>query len=56
MALSRELTGASYPLLGREFGRDHTSVLNAVRRDRELVHRDPAYAAMRRAVLAKLVS
>jgi chromosomal replication initiator protein len=52
--LARELTGASYPLLGREFDRDHTSILNAVRRDKELVHRDADYAAMRRAVVAKL--
>jgi chromosomal replication initiation ATPase DnaA len=53
--LARELTGASYTLLGREFAdRDHTSLLNLVRRDRELIHRDESYAAIRRAVLAKL--
>jgi chromosomal replication initiator protein len=55
MTLARELTGASYPLIGRTHGdRDHTTSLNAVRRDRELIHRDAEYAAMRRTVLVKL--
>lgn len=37
MALARDMTGASFPALGRFFHRDHTSVLNAQRRF-EAVH------------------
>jgi chromosomal replication initiator protein len=54
VGISRELTRASLTLIGREFDRDHTSVLHGVRRDKEFVHRDADYAAMRRAVLSKL--
>jgi hypothetical protein len=32
MALSRELTNQSYTQIGRNFGRDHTTVLRGVRR------------------------
>jgi chromosomal replication initiation ATPase DnaA len=32
MALARELTGASLPKIGLHFGRDHTTVLHALRR------------------------
>lgn len=31
MALARELTGASLPEIGRQFGRDHTTVLHGCR-------------------------
>ena len=31
MYLSRELAGASMPLIGRAFQRDHTTVLHAIR-------------------------
>jgi chromosomal replication initiator protein len=31
MALTREITGKSLPEIGRDFGRDHTTVLHAVR-------------------------
>jgi Bacterial dnaA protein helix-turn-helix len=46
MALSRELTDCSYPLIGRLFGdRDHTTVLFAVRKIAQQAARNPALAA-----------
>jgi chromosomal replication initiator protein len=43
MYLSRELTGASLPAIGREFGgRDHTTVLHACRRASERMSADSA--------------
>lgn len=43
--LARELTGMSYPALGAAFGgRDHTTMLHAVRRIESLVERDPTIA------------
>lgn len=55
MAVARELTQASYPMIARQFGyRDHTTVLSACRRDKVLVERDAEYAAIRSAILAKL--
>jgi chromosomal replication initiator protein len=55
MYLVRDLTGQSYPAIGRRFGnRDHTSVMHAVRRIGGLIERDAALAeqvaAIRRAV------
>ena len=57
MYLARLRATASYPVIGRQFGdRDHTTVQHAVRRVRELIARDPAFAAqidkLDRAVLA----
>ena len=40
MYLARELTGASYPKLGRHFARDHTSVLYAWRAIGERMEKD----------------
>jgi chromosomal replication initiator protein len=43
MYLAREETGASYPTLGRDFGgRNHTTVMTAVRSVGEAIGRDPA--------------
>jgi chromosomal replication initiator protein len=43
MYLARELTQASLPTIGREFGgRDHTTVLHAWRRTQELMSANPA--------------
>ena len=43
MYLARELTGASLPAIGREFGgRDHTTVLHACRRANERISADAA--------------
>ena len=42
MALTKELTALSLPDIGEAFGgRDHTTVLHACRKIRELQHRDP---------------
>jgi chromosomal replication initiator protein len=42
MYLSRELTGASYQSIGRQFHyRDHTTVLHACRRTEELIQTEP---------------
>lgn len=42
MALTKELTAMSLPDIGEAFGgRDHTTVLHACRKIRELQHRDP---------------
>lgn len=56
MALSRELTTASYPKIGRFYGgRDHTTALHAVRRINALCEVDPDLAlivgGMRRLIL-----
>ena len=45
MYLARELTGQSLPEIGRGFGgRDHSTVLSAVRSIDTEVHRDPELA------------
>jgi hypothetical protein len=59
MALSRELGGQSYPRIGRFYdGRDHTTVMHAVRRIAELCAADRememTLAAMRRRIMAAL--
>lgn len=60
MALARELTGDSYPKIGREFGdRDHTTVLFAYRKIKRLAQTDAALAerlAIARARIAALVA
>jgi len=38
--------GHSYPMIGRVMGRDHSSVIHAARRAREMMARDPQYAHM----------
>ena len=49
MYLSRELTDASLPAIGREFGRNHTTVLAACRRTGERMATDPkAFDTVRR--------
>lgn len=46
MALAREFTPHSYPVIGREFGgRDHTTVMHAIRVVEALTERDPTFAA-----------
>lgn len=52
MALARELTTASLPQIGKQFGRrDHTTVLNAIRAVNRRGHKDDLSAL--RAILAK---
>jgi chromosomal replication initiator protein len=50
MYLAREHTDATLPAIGREFGgRNHTTVLHAVRRTAERLTTDPdAFDAVRR--------
>ncbi|GGG30814.1 hypothetical protein GCM10010964_18400 [Caldovatus sediminis] len=52
MALARRLTGASLPAIGRAFGRDHSTVLYAVRRIAARAAADPAFAARLEAIAA----
>jgi chromosomal replication initiator protein len=55
MYLAKTLTTRSYPDIGRRFGgRDHTTVLHAVRRIEELKAEDPALAADVDAITRKL--
>lgn len=45
MYLAKQLTSRSLPEIGRKFGgRDHTTVMHAVRKVEELVGEDPAFA------------
>ena len=45
MYLSKQLTSRSLPEIGRAFGgRDHTTVIHAVRKIEELVKADTAFA------------
>jgi chromosomal replication initiator protein len=44
MYLSKQLTTRSLPEIGRKFGRDHTTVMHAVRRIEELKDTDPVLA------------
>ncbi len=51
MYLSRELTDATLPAIGRAFGRNHTTVLHACRRTAERMASDPeAYGAVDRLI------
>jgi Bacterial dnaA protein helix-turn-helix len=53
--LCRELTGASFPVIGLRFGaRDHTTVMHGVRAMGELGERNSKYAAMIRDIRATL--
>jgi chromosomal replication initiator protein len=55
MYLAKTLTTRSYPDIGRRFGgRDHTTVLHAVRRIEQLKAEDPALAADVEAITRKL--
>jgi chromosomal replication initiator protein len=55
MYLARELTGKSLPAIGREFGgRDHTTVLHALRRAEQRIADDPAYRTSAQAVRSLL--
>jgi chromosomal replication initiator protein len=45
MYLAKQLTARSLPEIGRKFGgRDHTTVMHAVRRIEELKATDPSFA------------
>lgn len=44
MALAREFTTASFPLIGKHFGRDHTTAIHAVARIRDLEKTSPRIA------------
>jgi chromosomal replication initiator protein len=55
MFLAKTLTTRSYPDIGRRFGgRDHTTVLHAVRRIEQLKLEDPSIAADVEAITRKL--
>ena len=57
MALARDFTPHSYPVIGREFGgRDHTTVMHALRVVDDLRQRDPSFAAHLDAIRASLLS
>jgi chromosomal replication initiator protein len=55
MYLARELTDESLPSIGRAFGgRDHTTVLHALRRAEQRMTTDPAYRTSAQTLLALL--
>jgi chromosomal replication initiator protein len=55
MWIAKQITTRSLPDIGRRFGgRDHTTVLHAVRRIEELKAQDPALAADLEAITRKL--
>lgn len=61
MALARDLTPLSYPEIGREFGgRDHTTVMHAIRVIENLCKNDPqfnaAVAALRSSLECKVAA
>lgn len=45
MYLARQHTTMSLPQIGREVGRDHTTVMHAVSRVRERIRLEPGFAA-----------
>ncbi len=45
MFLARELTNASYPKIGRHFGRDHTTIVHGVKSLRERMQTNPKVMA-----------
>ena len=45
MYLAKQLTSRSLPEIGRKFGgRDHTTVMHAVRKIEEIIGEDPSFA------------
>jgi chromosomal replication initiator protein len=54
MQLARELTKASYPTIGRNFQRDHSTVMHAQKRAHDLIDAKPELVDRRNAVLARL--
>jgi len=55
MYLSRELTDATLPAIGRAFGgRDHATVLYGVKRARDRIATDPAAEALARSLSERL--
>jgi chromosomal replication initiator protein len=55
MYLAKQLTTRSYPDIGRRFGgRDHTTVLHAVKRIEELKATEPGLATDLEAITRKL--
>lgn len=46
MFLAREVTGKSFPYLGRHFGRDHTTVYNGCKRVRQIIGRSQKIAGI----------
>ena len=54
-SLSRELTEASLPRIGDEFGgRDHTTVMHACSKIQDDIQQDPALAASVKEIISKL--
>ena len=56
MWLCRQMTALSYPEIGRQFRRDHTSVLSAVRKIQSRVDRNPEYGDKMAKLRAKITS
>jgi hypothetical protein len=56
MALSRELTGATFPQIGRAFKRDHSTAINSFRRDKEFQATDAEWRWARMCVIAAIPS
>jgi chromosomal replication initiator protein len=54
MFLARRHSGRSYPELGVDFGRDHTTVMSAVRKIEALVQVDPVASQHLREIEAAL--
>lgn len=54
MYLSKEMTARSLPEIGRRFGRDHTTVLHAVRKIKGKINDDPILAAQVDRIMANV--
>lgn len=52
MWLADRVTGKSYPVIGRAFGRDHSSVIHGVKRANEMRASDKAFADLTTGLLA----
>ena len=52
--LAKTMTMASYPTIGRQFQRDHTSILSAVRKITWRVEHDERFAARVSAIRKKI--
>ena len=46
MYVIREKTGMSLPEIGREFGKDHTTVMNAIRKVEDRMAKDPEFKTL----------